>query len=129
MTGTAPQLAHVLTAAADAARATPGVAFLRPGLADVVRGAAARRLPAGAGSAVTAWGAARTRVAGVRAERTPGTGGWQLRVHLAVRRGHQALAVTRAVRAAVTSAVAAAVTEAGEPEPPIAVTVTVTDIT
>ncbi|MFE7116983.1 hypothetical protein ACFU99_16370, partial [Streptomyces sp. NPDC057654] len=124
-----PETARVLTAAADAARATPGVAFLRPGLADMVRGAAARRLPAGAGGAVAAWGAARSRIAGVRAERLPGAGGWQLRVHLAVRRGHQALAVTRAVRAAVTSAVVEAVTRPGEPAPHVGVSVTVTDIT
>ncbi len=88
-----------------------------------MRGAATRRAP-GKGPA------ARTRVQGVRAERRAGgDGGWHLRVHLAVRRGHQALAVTRAVRAAVTQAVAEAVAGGGEPASRVSVTVTVTDIT
>ncbi|MCF6524096.1 Asp23/Gls24 family envelope stress response protein [Streptomyces sp. JJ36] len=106
-------------AAAEAAAGATGVAFLRAGLADVVRGTGlpARRRPAGdAGSA--------PRSAGVRVR--PGLGGgWQVEVQLAVRRGHRALDVTRAVREAVTAAVRR---EAGPDTGPVAVTLTVTDL-
>ncbi|MGK5529831.1 hypothetical protein [Streptomyces sp. URMC 129] len=96
--------------AATAARRVPGVAFLRPGLTDRLRGAGAGR--------------ASRSVAGVRATRRPG-GGWDVTVHLATLHGHRALDVTRAVRAAVTAAVAEAV---GDPGCPVRVTVTVTGL-
>lgn len=95
--------------AAAAARGVPGVAFLRPGIADLLRGAAGR--------------GARD-VAGVQARRAGGVpGGWEVTVELATLRGHRALDVTRAVRDAVTEAVAGAVGDAGCR---VRVTVTVT---
>ncbi|WP_208875479.1 Asp23/Gls24 family envelope stress response protein [Streptomyces armeniacus] len=107
---------RVVHAASDAAAATDGVAFLRPGLADLVRGTGngARK------------GTTRSRAPGVRARRTHDPEGWHVQLHLAVLRGHQAAAVTRAVRAAVETAVRGAL--AGPP-PRVTVTVTVTDIT
>ncbi|MFH8344439.1 Asp23/Gls24 family envelope stress response protein [Streptomyces sp. NPDC018045] len=147
MSGDAPLHAAVLRAAAGAAKDTPGVAFLRPGLGELLRGTVARRpLPAGgeapatgtavAGDTTAGTGsgppspAGRTgRVAGVRADRGPGPGQWRIRVHLAVRRGHRALDVVRAVRPRVTAAVEEALRTAGEAAPAVTVTVTVTDIT
>ncbi|WP_234426986.1 Asp23/Gls24 family envelope stress response protein [Streptomyces niger] len=106
--------------AADAARNTPGVAYLRPGLGDLVRGTVPLLAAAD-----------EPRVAGVRAEPDDEPGRWRLRIHLAVRRGHRALDVARAVRAEVL----AAVRRAYAPEGPehhgvaaLAVTVTVTDL-
>lgn len=107
---------RVTQAAARAAEETPGVAFLRPGLADLVRGTALPYLkrPADADS----------RTGGVRTRRR-GAGGWRLELHLAVRGGHRALDVTRAVREAVTTAVRA---ELGPAQAEVSVSVTVTDI-
>ncbi|MFE6774486.1 hypothetical protein [Streptomyces sp. NPDC057702] len=112
----------VLEAAADAARRTPGVAYLRPGFGDLVRGAAVRYRSRGAGAPPA------SRIAGVRAQRTGPPHGWSLRIHLAVARGHRALDVTRAVRAAVTTAVRELPTAGGAPAPQVSVTITVTDI-
>ncbi|WP_196942927.1 Asp23/Gls24 family envelope stress response protein [Streptomyces sclerotialus] len=106
--------------AAEAARNTSGVAFLRPGLGDLVRGAVPLLAPAEG-----------PRVAGVRAEPGDAPGLWRLRVHLAVRRGHRALDVTRAVRAEVTAAVERAFAPEGPEHHGVAsftVTVTVTDL-
>ncbi|MEV0603311.1 hypothetical protein AB0I82_29015 [Streptomyces sp. NPDC050315] len=107
--------------AAEAARATSGVAYLRPGLGDLVRGAVPLLGPADG----------QPRVTGVRAEPGEAPGLWRLRIHLAVRRGHRALDVVRAVRTEVT----AAVQQALGPEEPdrhgvatLTVTVTVTDL-
>lgn len=145
MSGDAQRHAAVLRAAAGAAKDTPGVAFLRPGLGELLRGAVARtpgsgsasRTGSGSGSGSrSASGAGspspsgRTgRVPGVRADHGPGPGPWRIRVHLAVRRGHRALDVVRAVRPRVTAAVQEALRTAGEAAPEVAVTVTVTDIT
>ncbi|MFD7663975.1 hypothetical protein [Streptomyces sp. NPDC059788] len=150
--GDARPHAAVLRAAAEAARATPGVAFLRPGLGELLRGTVAWR-PLRTGGAGESPGAAEAadetvrpeqgrpgprgaepggrqgRVAGVRAERGPEPGAWCIRVHLAVRRGHRALDVARAVRPRVAAAVQEALGAAGEAAPAVAVTVTVTDIT
>ncbi len=112
----------VLEAAADAARRTPGVAYLRPGFGDLVRGAAVRYCSRDAQAPAT------HRIAGVRAQRTDPPRGWSLRVHLAVARGYRALDVTREVRTAVTEAVRELSAAAGAPEPRVSVTVTVTDI-
>ncbi|MEU6119749.1 Asp23/Gls24 family envelope stress response protein [Streptomyces sp. NPDC047117] len=105
--------------AAEAVRNTPGVAYLRPGLGDLVRGAVPLLAAAD-----------EQRVAGVRAE-PDDSGRWRLRIHLAVRRGHRALDVTRAVRAEVTAAVHRACAPDGPEGHGIAgltVTVTVTDL-
>lgn len=112
---------RVLAAAADATQRTPGVAYLRPGFGDLVRGAAAR-VRSRAAQPGTAG-----RIAGVRAQRVDRPPGWDLRIHLAVARGHRALDVTRAVRAAVTTAVRELTTDA-VPEPRVNVSITVTDI-
>ncbi|MEV5594530.1 hypothetical protein [Streptomyces sp. NPDC052496] len=125
--GDAQQHATVLRAAADAAKDTPGVAFLRPGLGDLLRGTVARTAATGPRRSGPA--ARDSRVTGVRADRGPGPGPWRIRVHLAVRRGHRALDVARAVRPRITAAVQEALGTAGEAAPEVAVTVTVTDIT
>ncbi|GCD33670.1 hypothetical protein OEIGOIKO_01393 [Streptomyces chrestomyceticus JCM 4735] len=135
MKGDAQLHAAILRAAAGAAKDTPGVAFLRPGLGELLRGTVARTTGTGSGAASRPGGGSPApsvrggRVPGVRADRGPGPGAWRIRVHLAVRRGHRALDVVRAVRPRVTAAVQEAVRTAGEAAPEVAVTVTVTDIT
>ncbi|WP_051830854.1 hypothetical protein [Streptomyces violens] len=107
--------------AAEAARATSGVAYLRPGLGDLVRGAVPLLAPADG----------QPRVTGVRAEPGDAPGLWRLRIHLAVRRGHRALDVVREVRTEVKSAVQRALPPADLEQHGVAtltVTVTVTDL-
>jgi hypothetical protein len=101
-------------AAAAAVRRVPGVVFPRPapGPAELLSGPAGRYARDPAGVQV-----------GPAAE----PGGWDIRVELAVGRGHRALDVTRAVRAAVTEAVAGVLAEE-KAAPQARVTVTVTDI-
>ncbi|MGR8012091.1 Asp23/Gls24 family envelope stress response protein [Streptomyces hypolithicus] len=117
-------------AAAAAALAVPGVAYLRPGLADVLRGAAAQRLggaESGAGAGAGAGSRSGSGSGGVRARVAEGAGAaWLIKVQLAVVRGHRALDVTRAVRTAVEAA-AVTVTGGGAPRA-VAVRVTVTGI-
>ncbi|POX40233.1 hypothetical protein C3486_14715 [Streptomyces sp. Ru73] len=106
--------------AAEAARSTSGVAFLRPGLGDLVRGAVPLRAAADG-----------PRVSGVRVEPGDAPGLWRLRIHLAVRRGHRALDVTRAVRTEVLAAVQRVFAPDGPERHGVAsltVTVTVTDL-
>ncbi|MGW6061490.1 Asp23/Gls24 family envelope stress response protein [Streptomyces sp. NPDC055189] len=91
----------------------PGVAFLRPGLADLLRSSALLRrglpgTPAGS--------------AGVQVRRRKEAGGWGVEVHVVLRRGRRALDVTREVRSAAARAVERA---AGDPAE---VTVTVTGL-
>lgn len=81
--------ARVVHAAADAAENVPGVAFLRPGLADLLRGGE------------------RPRAGGVRARRETDSESWHIELHLAVHAGHRALDVVRAVRTDVAGAVRA----------------------
>ncbi|MFC8068055.1 Asp23/Gls24 family envelope stress response protein [Streptomyces sp. NPDC057293] len=88
----------------------PGVAFLRPGLADLVRGPARTGAPRAAGRAP----------AGVRVTRASGAGPWEVDVQIVVRRDHRALTVARAVRDAVIAALAGTA-------PGAQVTVTVTN--
>ncbi|MFI1226681.1 MULTISPECIES: Asp23/Gls24 family envelope stress response protein [unclassified Streptomyces] len=83
-------------AAAEAARGVPGVALLRPGVADLLRIRIAERtpliaLPAG------------NRAPGVRVGRDEDDG-WHLDIRLVLHRGHRPLDVTRAVRTAVLAA-------------------------
>ncbi|MFF1378409.1 Asp23/Gls24 family envelope stress response protein [Streptomyces sp. NPDC058308] len=100
-------------APADAVReavlGTPGVAFLRPGLAELLR--ASHLLTRGT-----------ARSAGVRLARDGGSGRWHADIHVVLHRGHRAVDVTRAVRAAVAEALRGTT---GDAEPP-RVTVTVT---
>ncbi|HET6860569.1 MAG TPA: Asp23/Gls24 family envelope stress response protein [Streptomyces sp.] len=108
MTTAHPTRADLERLAAAAALGVPGVAYLRPGLADLLRGVQAQR-QRGAG--------------GVRARATDDPRAWRIEVQLAVVRGHRAVDVTRAVRAAVETATTTA--GAGRPA---AVTVTVTGV-
>ncbi|UED83851.1 Asp23/Gls24 family envelope stress response protein [Streptomyces profundus] len=93
---------------ASAVRRVPGVAFPASGIGGLLRGG---QRPVGGRSS-----------GGVRVTALPG-GGFGIRVAVAVRRGHRALEVTRAVRRAVTAAV-------GDEAPggPLGVTVTVTSV-
>jgi uncharacterized alkaline shock family protein YloU len=84
----------------------PGVAFLRPGLADLLRSSGRTGPP-------------RTP-AGVRVARTAGPGPWEVDVQIVVRRDRHALTVARAVRDAVTDALSGVAPDAR-------VTVTVTN--
>ncbi|MEU6992890.1 Asp23/Gls24 family envelope stress response protein [Streptomyces sp. NPDC046465] len=100
-------------ARADAVReavlGTPGVAFLRPGLAELLRA-----------SNLLTRGPART--AGVRLTRDGGSGRWHADIHVVLHRGHRAVDVTREVRAAVAEALGGTAGDASLPR----VTVTVT---
>lgn len=98
--------ARLTETAAETARRTPGVAFLRPGFAELVR-----RSGAGSGS--------------VRVRRRSDPERWEVELYFAVASGHRALDVTRAVRASVTAAVTAALPE---PVPAVSVTTTVTEL-
>lgn len=99
-------VSRLTEAAADAARRTTGVAFLRPGFAELVRRPGARP-------------------GGVRVRRRTDPERWEADLHFAVATGHRALDVTRAVRAAVTAAVTSALPA---PPPPVSVTTTVTEL-
>ncbi|MGW5735255.1 MULTISPECIES: Asp23/Gls24 family envelope stress response protein [Streptomyces] len=97
----------------EAVLATPGVAFLRPGLADLLRSSSVlgRVLPgAPAGSA------------GVRVRREKDGRHWSVDVYVVVHRGRRALDVTREVRSAAAKAVELVAKEPAAPR--IAVTVT-----
>lgn len=85
----------------------PGVAFLRPGLADLVRASYASR---------------DRRKSGVRVRPGAAPGAWRIEVQFVARRTHRTLDVTRAVREAVVG-----MAEAGD-SGRIAVTVTVTGL-
>lgn len=97
--------------AVEAARGVPGVAFLRPGVADLLRTRITDRTQ---------------RRAPLTGNRTPGVrvgrdeGGWRLDIRLVLRRGHRALDVTRAVQAAVLAAL--------PEEPVVSVRITVTGV-
>ncbi|WP_434597574.1 Asp23/Gls24 family envelope stress response protein [Streptomyces sp. A5-4] len=108
MTTAHPTRTYLERLAAAAALGVPGVAYLRPGLADLLRGSPAQR-QGGSG--------------GVRARATDDPPAWRIEVHLAVVRGHRALDVTRAVRAAVEAATTRAATGR-----PAVVSVTVTGV-
>ncbi|NEB56225.1 Asp23/Gls24 family envelope stress response protein [Streptomyces griseus] len=103
---------RVAGVAAEAAQGVPGVAFLRPGVADLLRNRITERTPRRA--SLTA-----NRTPGVRVGRDEGDG-WHIDIRLVLRRGHRALDVTRAVRAAVVAVL---------PEEPVAsLRITVTGI-
>ncbi|MFJ6608637.1 Asp23/Gls24 family envelope stress response protein [Streptomyces sp. NPDC091289] len=83
-------------ATAEAARGVPGVAFLRPGVADLLRTRIADRTPRRTPSTGN-------KAPGVRVSRDAGDR-WHLDIRLVLQRDHRALDVTRAVRAAVLAA-------------------------
>ncbi|MGW7078261.1 Asp23/Gls24 family envelope stress response protein [Streptomyces sp. NPDC054871] len=103
----------VADAVIEAVLGTPGVAFLRPGLADLLRSSAVLRrglpsTPAGS--------------AGVQVRREKDTGALSVEVYVVLHRGRRALDVTREVRSAAAKAVERVT---GEPAAPgVAVTVT-----
>ncbi|WP_030563076.1 Asp23/Gls24 family envelope stress response protein [Streptomyces aureocirculatus] len=90
--------------------ATRGVAFLRPGLAELLRSSV------GLGAARGGAG-----VSGVRVRRQ-GTKGLDIEVHVVLNRGHRALDVTRAVRAAVLDALLTEARENGSAQVKVTVT-------
>lgn len=90
----------------------PGVAFLRPALADRMRSALAGRAPQ----------TGRDRSAGVRMVLPDGCGSWRVEIHVVVDRRIRALDVARAVRADVAGHLAALMPE--QPAPQVTVTVT-----
>lgn len=99
---------HESTASAELAAAVegvPGVAFLKPGLADRLRSTLSR--PGAAPS-------------GVRMTRPDGEGPWHVEIHVVALRQARTVEVARAVRAAVERHLGAPV--------PVRVTVTVTGI-
>ncbi|MFF8643006.1 Asp23/Gls24 family envelope stress response protein [Streptomyces sp. NPDC015345] len=97
---------------------TAGVAFLRPGLAQLLR-ASGPLSRVRAGSPVAGRS---SHSSGVRVRRLGGTGGWHIEVHVVLHRGHRAVDVTRSVRAAVTEALR------GAADAPLRVSVTVTGL-
>ncbi|PVC83922.1 hypothetical protein DBP19_32975 [Streptomyces sp. CS090A] len=99
-------------AAAGAAQDFPGVAFLRPGVVDLLRTRVADRAPRLAGPGA--------RAQGVRVSRDEATGAWHIDIRLVLHRGHRALDVTRAVQTATLAAV--------RDEPSVSVRVTVTGV-
>ncbi|MEW1631423.1 Asp23/Gls24 family envelope stress response protein [Streptomyces sp. NPDC089173] len=103
-------------AAAGAAQEVTGVAFLRPGVVDLLRTRVAERAP----RLATPTGA---RTQGVRVSRDEAAGSWHIDIRLVLHRGHRALDVTRAVHAATLAAVRAEPAAA-----PVTVTVTVTGV-
>lgn len=107
--------------AGRAALAVPGVAELQPSLGQSLAEAAVRVRQA-LGSAV------RTSQAGVRADRTPRTGGWHVEVRCVLREDRRTVDVARDVHDHVRAAVLSHVTRRGAPGP-VTVEVTVTRIT
>ncbi|MFS8198280.1 hypothetical protein ACLVWQ_06290 [Streptomyces sp. CWNU-52B] len=91
-----PDIAHpsLTEGIARAVESVPGVAFLRPGLADRLRSTLAR--PQQGKDRASAAGAA-----GVRLIRPGGTERWQVEIHLVALRQARALDVARATRSSV----------------------------
>ncbi|KAF2776583.1 Asp23/Gls24 family envelope stress response protein [Streptomyces sp. OM5714] len=110
MTAAATGRDAVAGTVARVAAGVPGVAFLRPGLADLFRSSARTASRAAAGGTP----------AGVRVSRASGAGPWEVDVQIVVHRDHRAVDVARAVRDAVTAALS-------EAAPGAQVTVTVTN--
>ncbi|NHI06259.1 hypothetical protein STPH2_1622 [Streptomyces sp. KO7888] len=111
MTAAATGRDAVAGTVARVAAGVPGVAFLRPGLADLFRRSSARTASRAAAGGTPA---------GVRVSRASGAGPWEVDVQIVVHRDHRAVAVARAVRDAVTAALS-------EAAPGAQVTVTVTN--
>ncbi|MFE1926479.1 hypothetical protein ACFW91_28455 [Streptomyces asoensis] len=113
---TAPLTSSARTALAEKVAATvesvPGVAFLRPGLADRLRSTLPRSAPA----------ADAAPVAGVRLTRPRGNGPWHVEIHVVALRQARTVEVARAVRDAVELRLA--VLLPAPPAPTVAVTVT-----
>lgn len=103
---------RIAGAAAEAVRGVPGVAFLRPGVAELLRTRIADRIPRGTPPTGN-------RAQGVRVSRDE-VDGWHLDIRLVLQRDHRALDVTRAVRAAVLAAL--------PEEPRASVRITVTGV-
>ncbi|MGW5088339.1 Asp23/Gls24 family envelope stress response protein [Streptomyces coelicoflavus] len=110
MTAAATGRDAVAGTVARVAAGVPGVAFLRPGLADLFRSSARTASRAAAGGTP----------AGVRVSRASGAGPWEVDVQIVVHRDHRAVGIARAVRDAVTAALS-------EAAPGAQVTVTVTN--
>lgn len=110
---------RLASAVVDAVERVPGVAFLRPGLADLVRAAYGSAAP------YAPYASRDRRRSGVRVRPGAVAGAWHIEVQFVARRTHRTLDVTRAVREAVLGVVA----EAGDPgRRRTTVTVTVTGL-
>lgn len=113
---TAPLASTARTALAEKVAATvesvPGVAFLRPGLADRLRSTLSGSAPdAGAAPA-----------SGVRMTRPEGDGPWRVEIHVVALRQARTVEVARAVRVGVERRLA--VLLPAQPAPTVTVTVT-----
>jgi len=95
---------------ATAVTGVPGVAFLRPGLADRLRTTPSRPAPDSGGAA------------GVRLTRPDGEGPWYVEIHVVTLRQARAVDVARGVRDAVGHRLG--VLAPAEPSPRVTVTVT-----
>ncbi|MGA4846872.1 Asp23/Gls24 family envelope stress response protein [Streptomyces sp. G5(2025)] len=105
---------------ARAVLGTAGVAFLRPGLAQLLRASG----PFGRARTGTPGTGRPSHSSGVRVTPLGGTGRWRVEVHVVLHRGHRAVDVTRAVRAAVTESLRGTAEGALQ----VSVTVTVTGL-
>ncbi|MGW5860774.1 Asp23/Gls24 family envelope stress response protein [Streptomyces sp. NPDC055239] len=103
-------------AVTEAVLDTPGVAFLRPGLVDLLRSSALLRR----GLPSTPKGSA-----GVQVRRRKDTQDWSVEVYVVLHRGRRALDVTREVRSAAAKAVERV---SGEQVAPAGIAVTVTGL-
>lgn len=97
----------------------PGVAFLRPGLADRLRSALSSSAPDAGRSAPEAGS---VPAAGVRMTRPDGDGPWHVEIHVVVLRQARTVEVARAVRDGVERRLAAL--QPAHPTPIVSVTVT-----
>ncbi|MEU5769069.1 hypothetical protein ABZ782_24450 [Streptomyces asoensis] len=117
---TVPLTSSARTALAEKVAATvesvPGVAFLRPGLADRLRSTLPRSAPA-AGAAPAA---------GVRLTRPREDGPWHVEIHVVALRPARTVEVARAVRDAVERRLAVLLPAPAARPAPTAPTVTVT---
>ncbi|MER7661675.1 MULTISPECIES: Asp23/Gls24 family envelope stress response protein [unclassified Streptomyces] len=109
--------AHLADAITTAVLSTRGVAFLRPGLTDLLFASSGSGWGRPAGETT---GAGR----GVRVVRQEDSEAWTVEVTIVLRRGHRALDVARAVRAAVEETVR----PTRAPSVPVHVTVTVSGV-
>jgi len=118
---TAVDALGVREVAARAALAVPGVAELQPSLGQSLADAAVRVRQA-LGSM------ARTSPAGIRADRTPGNGGWRIEFRCVLHDERRTVDVARDVHDHVKAAVSSHLARRGTPGP-VTVAVTVARIT
>ncbi|MDI3419046.1 hypothetical protein [Streptomyces luteolus] len=109
------QHAALTEALAEAVRQVPGVAFLKPGVAQRLRAAVSDTGDSGADS--------KASPAGLRISRSDGNGPWKIEIQIVTLAEARALDVTRAARRAVDTCL-----EAMVPSAAARITITVTGI-